>query len=448
MRKCNADRPFLVDHQRGGEPWGPTIWTYRDLLTDLAAMGRPASAVQPASLDQPVPGGCSTELERSASGEGECRSENGSYRDGYHFLVRVIANLLRNRDCDLRGPLAPSLSSDVGHADLTFLSPDGTFDGEALAARILTSASQIVLSTSGTTGDPKPIRQSMGNISRVVQIAPKHASDVWGLAYQPTKIAGLQVLLQALCNGNTLVNLVGLPAPVARDRIRSFNVTHLSATPTYFRLLASDTEPFPLVQAVTVGGEVSDAPLRARLGQLFSNARFRNVYASSELGTLLHSNGDTFLVPNSLRDLVRIQEERLWVHQDLLAENIRSQCVDGFWDSGDSVEVLSSEPLELRITGRRSDWINVGGLKVNPHEVETALCSLPGVLDARVYGVPNSVTGSLVAAELSIEPSSSLRVADVRGFLQGILPPHAIPRVISFREGLGVSQSGKKERRS
>ncbi|AMV31850.1 Triostin synthetase I [Pirellula sp. SH-Sr6A] len=448
MRKCNADRPFFVDHPILAEQSAPTIWTYRDLLSDLAALSRGETSVL-GGVDGPVEG-------RSGNGESkDHRSENG-----YYLLLGVIARILRDRDCDLSTSAGVELlsnppswsgltqSSDADRSDMAFLLPDGTFDGEALSSRVLASKSHIVLSTSGTTGDPKPIRQSIGNLARAVQISPKHGNDVWGLAYQPTKIAGIQVLLQALCNGNTLVNLFGLPVPTAREWIRRFQVSHLSATPTYFRLLAADTEAYPLVQAVTVGGEVADASIRARLGQLFPNARFRNVYASSELGTLFHSHGDSFLVPDSVRNSIRIQEQRLWVHQDLVAENLRSQCVDGFWDTGDSVEVLGDEPLQIRITGRRSDWINVGGMKVNPHEVETALCSLPGVLDARVFGVPNSVTGSLVAAELSIEPSSSLRVADVRQLLQGILPTHAIPRVISFREGLVISPTGKKERRS
>lgn len=434
LRKCNADRIFLVDLPDN------RVVSYREMLVDVY---------------QPV----SDRRRREAAGGGPLggayRSENGDdiehrSENGYYILVKVIADLVRNRDCDLCGPTRSSLAADAGRAvpPFLFLSPDGTFDGEALASHILSSSSHIILSTSGTTGSPKPIRQSISKIARAVQISPKHADDVWGLAYQPTKIAGLQVLLQALCNGNTLVNLVGLSAPAARDRIREFQVSHLSATPTYFRLLAADSEPFPFVKAITVGGEVADSQLRARLQRIFPNAKFRNVYASSEIGTLLQSSGDAFLVPDPLRDLVRIREGRLWVHQSLLADNLQHEHRDGFWDTGDEVEIVSDDPLQLRITGRRSDWINVGGMKVNPHDVEALLGAMPGVLDARAYGLANSVTGSLVAAELSVDSSFSLTIADIRKRLQGSLPAYAIPRVIDFNKGIAISPAGKKERRN
>lgn len=437
LRKCNADRIFLVDLP------GNRVVSYREMLADVCQPGADRCGREAAR-------GGTGGAYRSENGDDiEHRSENGYYGDGYYIVLRVIADVVRNRDCDLCGPTEYSLAADAGLAvpPSLFLSPDGTFDGEALAARILSSSSHITLSTSGTTGSPKPIRQSISNIARAVQISPKHANDVWGLAYQPTKIAGLQVLLQALCNGNTLVNLYGLPAPAARERIREFQISHLSATPTYFRLLAADSEPFPLVKAITVGGEVADAKLRTRLQQIFPNAKFRNVYASSEMGTLLQSAGDAFLVPESLRNMVRVQEGRLWVHQSLLAENLQNNHSEEFWDTGDEVEIVSDDPLQLRITGRRSDWINVGGMKVNPHDIEAALSAMPGVLDARAYGIANSVTGSLVAAELSVDASFSLSIADIRKRLQGLLPAYAIPRVINFNKGIAISPSGKKERR-
>jgi acyl-CoA synthetase (AMP-forming)/AMP-acid ligase II len=201
-----------------------------------------------------------------------------------------------------------------------------------------------------------------------------------------------------------------------------------------------------MVRAVTVGGEVCDAGLLSKLKTLFPNARFRNVYASSEMGTLLHSLDDCFVVPDSIRNSVLIRDGRLWIHQSLIAENLQDHCIDGFWDSGDEVQIVDENPLRLKVSGRRTDWINVGGTKVNPHDVELLLRAIPGVIDARVFGIANSVTGQLVAAELSKDGSTELDVGTVRKHMQEVLPAVAVPRVITLRDAIRATDTLKKER--
>jgi len=191
-----------------------------------------------------------------------------------------------------------------------------------------------------------------------------------------------------------------------------------------------------------------DTALRSKLKVLFPNAKFRNVYASSEMGTLLHSSDDCFDVTDLLREVVQVREGRLWIHQSLVAENLHDQCVDGFWDSGDEVHVVDENPLRLKITGRRTDWINVGGTKVNPHDVEKILREMPGVIDARVFGVANSVTGQIVAAELSKDSRVEIDLVMIRRELQRTLPSTAVPRLMTVRDSVTSTETLKKERRS
>lgn len=438
VRNLNANHIFLVDP----EPSRSHTITYRHLLRDLEL--------------------ATTGFDSNHAGAVRWHSRPTSYQNLtgslYDFLVQLLAAIFRNQSITLED-IAPSKKTGDQSIELAPQSDvqipanekhniDLAHSLGLLRERILRSTSRITLYTSGTTGSPKPILQSVSNLTRAVQIAPKHEEDIWGLAYQPTKIAALQVILQAICNGNTIVNLFDRSIDETRDLIRSWNISHLSATPTYFRLLAADRIPFPTVRAVTVGGEVCDTALRANLQVLFPHAKFRNVYASSEMGTLLHSSDDCFEVKESIRDFVRIHEGRLWIHKTLVAENLHDQCVDGFWDSGDEVQVVEECPLRLRITGRRTDWINVGGTKVNPHDIEKILREMSGVLDARVFGVTNSVTGQIVAAELSKESSVEIDIALIRRELQRLLPSAAVPRLITVRDALPSNETLKKERNS
>lgn len=56
---------------------------------------------------------------------------------------------------------------------------------------------------------------------------------------------------------------------------------------------------------------------------------------------------------------------------------------DGWFITGDSVEVNGEY---LKILGRKSELINVGGEKVYPQEVENIILELGNVREVTVYG--------------------------------------------------------------
>jgi acyl-CoA synthetase (AMP-forming)/AMP-acid ligase II len=78
---------------------------------------------------------------------------------------------------------------------------------------------------------------------------------------------------------------------------------------------------------------------------------------------------------------------------------------DGWFKTGDAVEV---DGEWVRILGRRSEIINVGGEKVYPAEVESVLQLMPGVDDVVVRGEPNALTGQMVSATVKLSMDESL----------------------------------------
>jgi acyl-CoA synthetase (AMP-forming)/AMP-acid ligase II len=78
---------------------------------------------------------------------------------------------------------------------------------------------------------------------------------------------------------------------------------------------------------------------------------------------------------------------------------------DGWLKTGDAVEV---EGEWMRILGRRSELINVGGEKVYPAEVESVLQLMPGVEEAVVSGAPHALTGQVVFARVKLSSGESL----------------------------------------
>jgi acyl-coenzyme A synthetase/AMP-(fatty) acid ligase len=277
---------------------------------------------------------------------------------------------------------------------------------------------------------------------RAVVVSPRHEDDVWGLAFNPAHIAGVQVYLQAFANGNTIVNLWGLDPVEAGRRCAEWGVTHLSATPTFFRMLQLGGMQLSGVQSVTLGGEMADANLVERLRTIFPGARIHNVFATTETGTLLMTDGDVFCVPPTMRSLLRVDAGTLRVHRSLLGQ---FGMTSDWYDTGDVVEILDSNPLRFRFAGRDYDVINVGGEKVRPAEVQRALESHPAVGAARVFGKRNSVTGQLLCADV-VWRGQAASEAELREHLRLHLPAYKVPRIIRAVERLEMTRTGKVKR--
>ena len=122
------------------------------------------------------------------------------------------------------------------------------------AAAAGNSTARLGLFTSGSTGLPKLVMQSVGNLARSVKVSPRQAEAIWAFAYNPTHVAGIQVYLQALANGCSIVDIFGLDRSRALDAIKRYGVTHISATPSFFRLLLSADQALAGVRSVTLGG--------------------------------------------------------------------------------------------------------------------------------------------------------------------------------------------------
>jgi acyl-CoA synthetase (AMP-forming)/AMP-acid ligase II len=103
----------------------------------------------------------------------------------------------------------------------------------------------------------------------------------------------------------------------------------------------------------------------------------------------------------------------------------------------------------LRVTGRLTLLIDVGGLKVNPYEVEQVMLQCPGVGECVV--VPIRISDTVQRLRAVVAPaagSGRLLSADVlRRHAQDRLAPHKVPRLFDIRASLPRSASGKVLRR-
>lgn len=303
------------------------------------------------------------------------------------------------------------------------------------------------LYTSGTTGTPERVEQTLNGLTRNVKRDEKFENDVWAFAYNPSHFAGLQVFFQAIANRNPIIYIFEQSIDQIREAIEEYEITHISATPTFYRLrLQRLNGEFPTVRRLTSGGERFEPSLKESLQNLFPNAKFRNVYALTEAGSLLESNGELFQIPQRFSDQIRVTEENeLAIHKSLIADSVADEVSDGWFYTGDLVEYETEN--QFRFVGRESDFVNIGGYRVNPHEVEEMVNNVDSIKAATVTARESSVTGHILVAE--VEPIAGVDSEEVKERVKSTvdgLEKWKQPRIIDIVDEINQSRSGKRVR--
>jgi acyl-CoA synthetase (AMP-forming)/AMP-acid ligase II len=324
----------------------------------------------------------------------------------------------------------------------------------------------LMIRTTGTTGLPKAARHDWRILGKTVAGVRPMPEQRWLLAYGPQQFAGVQVLLHVAASHATLV------APFPRQPKDGLNalvnegVTCVSATPTFWRFLLAEARSrkvtLPPLEQITLGGEASPGDLLEEIQAVFPTAKVSQVYASTEFGSITSvRDGKPGIAVDSLwseanpTPNVRVADGELWVRADAgmlgyaggspaasSAADTDAADADGgdsggWRRTGDLVEIVDDRVM---FRGRKSEVINVGGVKVHPLPVEDRITALDSVALARVFGRPNKLTGAIVAAE--IVPAGGVEGADVEAIRAAIkeavsdLPRAWQPRSVTFVDAI------------
>lgn len=370
--------------------------------------------------------------------------------DVFSYFVNLIKALAASRPLVL-------LDSDINPSEIGGLDESKVNVAESIAptsfqsidevvAAVRNSKSEITIFTSGTTGQPKKVVHSIATLTRSVRIGDRYKGQVWAYAYNPTHMAGLQVFFQAFENQNTLVNVFNQSREYVYQQIRGKGITHISATPTFYRLLLPYEQTYESVIRVTLGGEKSDQHLYDSIMKIFPNAKINNVYASTEAGSLFAAKGDCFQIPEAIKDKFKVMDDELLIHKSLLGSSDSFKFTDDYYHSGDLIEWVDEALGLFRFKSRKNELINVGGYKVNPGEVEVAIQDIEGVRQAMVYGKANSILGNVLCADVVLEPGFELTELDIKKVLSSQLQDFKVPRRIKFVEEISLTRTGKMKR--
>lgn len=312
----------------------------------------------------------------------------------------------------------------------------------------------LVLFTSGSSGKPKAVVHDFSKLLKKFHLVrPSMITlnflffDHWG---------GLNTLLHCLSN----LCLIVIPERRTPDHIceliESFKIELLPATPSFLNMLliskAYMVRNLDSLKLVTYGAEpMSESTLRGAR-KIFPNVEFRQTYGMIELGvmrTKSRSPDSLWVKLGGEGYSTRVVDGILQILADaamLGYLNADSPFTDdGYLITGDLVE---TDGDWVRILGRQSDIINVGGQKVYPAEVEAILLECPGVADAVVYGRANPILGKVVCANLILD--SNVKEFSVRQMVRELckekMQAYMIPIEIKYVQEIVQTSRLKRAR--
>jgi len=277
----------------------------------------------------------------------------------------------------------------------------------------------LIVFTSGSTGKPKGILQDCERVMR--KFVERRQGWVTVLFLMLDHFGGFNTLLSTFAYGGTGVCLSDRNPETVCRVIEQSRATLLPTTPTFINLLIASRcyKNFDLssVELITYGTEVMPAATLAKVKEIFPNARVKQTYGLSELGVLRSKSerDDSVWVKIGGEGFeTRIVDDILWIRSEAnMVGYLNAPSPidsDGWMCTGDHVEVRGDY---MRILGRKSEMINVGGQKVFPTEIENVLLEADNVREATVVGVSHPVMGHVVKARISLdEPEDQFQLAE------------------------------------
>ena len=113
---------------------------------------------------------------------------------------------------------------------------------------------------------------------------------------------------------------------------------------------------------------------------------------------------------------------------------------DGWFDTKDLVKQKDDF---IKIVGRDTDLINVGGLKFMTSEISNIALQHKDIIDINVYCKKNSLTGNHVEAIIELIENSLVSKLDLHRYFNKKLPSHMSPQKIIFKK-IGLNHRLKK----
>ena len=328
--------------------------------------------------------------------------------------------------------------------------------------------------TSGTSGLPKGVMLTYGNLQSDVDAAIKHARlehkhRFLGVIPLFHSFGMTAMMLAPIQLGATVTYMARFSAVAAIKAIREQKISLMFGVPSMYgailRLKDAHPEDFAQMYATISGGEPLPEAVRVGFKQRF-NVTLLEGYGLTETSPVVSLNIPQENRPGSVGKPVpgaqfkivdddgnpspKTESGEVWVkgpmimkgYHNLPAETAAALTPDGYFKTGDLGKF--DDDGFLHITGRKKEMIIVAGEKASPREIEDILMRHPSVADAAVLGKKDPSRGEVVVAFVILKENQTVAEDALRDFCRSEnLAQWKIPREIFFVQDLPRSPTGK-----
>ncbi len=435
---------------------------------ERCAAGLAANGVMPGTRVAVVDGGSLLSI---ASVLGAARIGAAAALMNPALTTPELRTLIRNAGCDgvaVAGEAYPDRLRDAG-VSRALTAADLLSDNPIPAARAAEEADDrdaLVLFTSGTTGLPKAVGITNGQLStRIRGMAPPfHADSAATVAMMCVPffhVGGSLGILGSLYSGNTSVVQERFDAAEWLRLVQEHRVQTAFLVPTMLQRILdhhdfAGTDLSSLI-AIAYGAAAAPVALVRRAMAALPHVAFANVFGQTEtLGAY------TTLLPEDHRDPNRVGsvgrplpgvEVRVVdpdtgtdVEAGVVGElwvNTSQNVTEGWLHTGDLARRDSDGYIYPN--GRLKDTINRGGEKFGPIEVEEALRTHPAVSDVAVAGIADEEMGQRVGA--AVVAHLPVTLEELRSHCRDRVAYFKLPERLMIVDRIPYSDTGKVNRR-
>ena len=325
-----------------------------------------------------------------------------------------------------------------------------------------------LLYTSGTTGTPKRVAQTQRNVLHYVRSWAANLNlgpaDRLSLVSTYGYDAAVQDIFGALLSGAAVhpLDIRRLDRETLLDRIADSGLSVLHATPTVYRYLFGShvacRQDLSRVRLIVLGGEAARrADFELFKARFRKGAQFVNGYGLTEATAVLQSfsTHDTQPYGNVLSLGWPVGDQRvLLLDEQGQPAGISGEVViesryvpAGRLHTGDLARYLPDGSLAW--IGRRDDQLKLGGIRIEPGEIETALRTHPAMAAVAVVLHVEAANEPMLIAYYSLCAGVSLpKPAELRAHLKSWLPDALLPAHYVALDSLPQLPNGKLDRRA
>jgi acyl-coenzyme A synthetase/AMP-(fatty) acid ligase len=328
----------------------------------------------------------------------------------------------------------------------------------APTARLAGEDPALITFTSGTVGEPKPIRHGQRYLAgQRVQaehwLGAREGDLCWCTAASGWSKSARNVFIAPWLRGAAAFLQDGRFDPDERlETVERERVNVLCMAPTEYRATAklAELRPLPSLRHAVAAGE----PLNPEVVRAWSDGagvEIHDGYGQTETGALTGMPIGPPVRPGSMG--TPLPGFRVWVEDgELCADPATIPTFfldggDGTWRTGDRVR--EDEDGYLWFEGRTDDVIISAGYRIGPFEVESALLSHPAVAEAAAVAAPDELRGQVVRAVVVLregyEAGDEL-VTELQEHAKRQTAPYKYPRIVEFASSLPKTESGKIRR--